>query len=63
MNDGMEEMVGPWPRRSRLPTRWWTFKLGAMKVGYLVDYDLKTWEVTGYNTYDYSGFETERMGS
>ena len=35
------------------------FKLGAMEVGYLVDYDLKTWEVTGYNTYDYSGFETE----
>ena len=35
------------------------YKLGAMKVGYLVDYDMKTWEVTGYNTYDYSGFETK----
>ena len=35
------------------------FVLGAMKVGYLVDYDMKTWEVTGYNTYDYSGFETK----
>ena len=33
------------------------FVLGAMKVGYLVDYDMETWEVTGYNTYDYSGFE------
>ena len=35
------------------------YKLGAMKVGYLVDYNMKTWEVTGYNTYDYSGFETK----
>ena len=35
------------------------FELGAMKVGYLVDYDMETWEVTGYNTYDYSGSETE----
>ena len=35
------------------------YTLGAMKVGYLVDYDMKTWEVTGYNTYDYSGFETK----
>ena len=35
------------------------FRLGAMKVGYLVDYDMGTWEVTGYNTYDYSGSETK----
>ena len=35
------------------------FRLGAMKVGYLVDYDMKTWEVKGYNTYEYSGFETK----
>ena len=35
------------------------YELGAMKVGYLVDYDMKTWEVKGYNTYDYSGFETK----
>ncbi len=35
------------------------FELGAMKVGYLVDYDMKTWEVTGYNTYDYSGILTK----
>ena len=35
------------------------YKLRAMKIGYLVDYDMKTWEVTGYNTYDYSGFETK----
>ena len=35
------------------------FQLGAMKVGYLVDYDMKTWEVTAYNTYDYSGFRTK----
>jgi hypothetical protein len=33
------------------------FTLSAMKVGYLVDYDMETWEVTAYNTYDYSGFE------
>ena len=35
------------------------FELGAMKVGYLVDYDMKTWEVKGYHTYDYSGSETQ----
>ena len=35
------------------------YKLGSMNVGYLFDYDMKTWEVTGYNTYDYSGFETK----
>ena len=33
--------------------------LDAMRVGFLVDYDLKTWEVIGYNTYDYDGFETQ----
>ena len=36
----------------RLPT------LETMLVGDLVDYDLKTWEVVGYNTYDYDGDET-----
>ena len=30
--------------------------LERMKVGYMVDYDLKTWEVTGCNSYDYDGF-------
>ena len=29
--------------------------LSTMKVGFLVDYDLKTWEVIGCNTYDYDG--------
>ncbi len=27
--------------------------LSHLKVGYLVDYDLKTWQVTAYNRYDY----------
>lgn len=27
--------------------------LKNMKVGYMVDYDLKTWEVTAYNEYDW----------
>lgn len=27
--------------------------LAKLKVGYFVDYDLKTWEVTGYNVYDW----------
>ena len=27
--------------------------LKNMKAGYLVDYDLKTWEVTAYNVYDW----------
>ncbi len=34
------------------------YRLDDMKVGYLVDYDMQTWEVRAYNTYDYSGFET-----
>ena len=35
------------------------YSLGTMKVGFLVDYDLKTWQVTGYGTYDYDGYVTE----
>jgi hypothetical protein len=30
--------------------------LDTMQVGYMVDYDLQTWEVAGYGTYDYDGF-------
>ncbi len=30
--------------------------LETMQVGYMVDYDLQTWEVSGYGTYDYDGF-------
>lgn len=33
--------------------------LSKMKVGYLVDYDLKTWEVTGHNIYDWNNEFTE----
>jgi hypothetical protein len=29
--------------------------LSELKVGYLLDYDLKTWEVTAYNYYDWGG--------
>lgn len=29
--------------------------LEKLRVGYLVDYDLKTWRVTAYNTYDFDG--------
>ena len=32
--------------------------LDAMKVGFLVDNDLDTWEVIGVNVYDYDGFLT-----
>jgi len=32
--------------------------LERMEVGYLVDYDLITWEVVGRNSYDYDGFAT-----
>jgi len=28
-------------------------ELSKLKVGYMVDYDLKTWQVTAYNRYDY----------
>lgn len=30
-----------------------------LRVGYLVDYDLKTWRVTAYNTYDFDGLKVE----
>ena len=37
--------------------------LSKLRVGYLVDFDMKTWEVTGYNRYDfgegYEAFEWE----
>ena len=33
--------------------------LGKLRVGYLVDYDLKTWEVTGYCRYDFDGDRVE----
>ncbi len=29
--------------------------LEKLRVGYLVDYDLKTWRVTAHNTYDFDG--------
>ena len=29
--------------------------LSKLKVGYLVDYDLRTWRVTGHNRYQFSG--------
>ncbi len=29
--------------------------LGKLQVGYLVDYDLRTWRVTGYSRYRFSG--------
>ncbi len=34
-------------------------KLDGMLVGDLVDYDLKTWEVTSRCVYDYDGFPTQ----
>jgi hypothetical protein len=34
--------------------------LSKLRVGYLVDYDMKTWEVTGYNKYDFGeGYTAE----
>jgi hypothetical protein len=29
--------------------------LSALKVGYMLDYDLKTWEVRSYHTYNFDG--------
>ena len=34
------------------------YTLATMKLGFMVDYDLKTWKVTGYQTYDFDGFIT-----
>lgn len=33
--------------------------LSKLRVGYLVDYDLKTWEVTSYATYSFDGTKTK----
>ena len=33
--------------------------LSALKKGYFLDYDLKTWEVTAHNRYDYDGDWTD----
>ncbi len=33
--------------------------LSNLKVGYLVDFDLKTWEVKSYGTYDFEGDRAE----
>ena len=33
--------------------------LADLKKGYLVDYDLKTWQVTSHNTYDFDGERAE----
>ena len=33
------------------------FVLAKLKVGYLVDYDLQTWRVTGYSRYRFSGID------
>ena len=35
------------------------YSLSTMKVGFLVDYDLKTWQVTGRGSYNYEGYATE----
>ena len=35
------------------------YTLDTMKVGYFVDYDLQTWQVSGYSTYDYDGELTQ----
>ena len=33
--------------------------LTKLRVGYLVDYDLKTWRVTAHNTYDFDGLQVD----
>ena len=33
--------------------------LELMTAGFLVDYDLETWEVIGVNVYDYDGFQAQ----
>lgn len=35
------------------------YTLDGMQQGYMVDYDLNTWEVIGCNTYDYDGYLTK----
>lgn len=35
------------------------YTLATMRVGYLVDFEGETFEVTGYSTFDYDGYPTE----
>ena len=46
-------------RRDEEEPTYQEYSLSTMKVGFLVDYDLKTWQVTGYGTHDYDGYATE----
>ena len=34
------------------------YALSTMKPGYMVDHDLKTWTVSGFQTYDFDGYVT-----
>jgi len=51
---GWKDFFGKKPRQGESgPDPLHDLTLSHLKVGYFVDYDLKTWEVTGYNTYDW----------
>lgn len=48
---GISDLFGKKKKEEFDPLR--DLVLSKLKVGYMLDYDLKTWEVTGYNRYDW----------
>ncbi len=54
---GLRKWLGGRPNEDQ-PT-YQEYSLSTMKVGFLVDYDLKTWQVIGRASYDYEGYTTE----
>ena len=51
--------VKRWLGRNKDEEEYQDYKLATMQVGFLVDYDLRTWQVTAYQTYDFDGFLTQ----
>lgn len=51
----MDRMFGGKKRTETAPDPLADLVLSKLKVGYLVDYDLQTWQVTGYCRYTFSG--------
>lgn len=57
---GWKDLFGKKPKKDDEVDIMTEFGLSDLKVGYLVDYDLKTWQVTGYNYIDWGGGDISR---
>ena len=52
---GLKKFFG----RDKEPEEYREHRLADMETGFLVDYDLKTWEVRAISIYDYDGYPTK----